>query len=163
MDVNVHGNCQTRCEPTLQRPAMMGEESRKGFSLTSRNTQTQGICWLVGCLTSQHHASVSQRRICSDNCTCCHTEIEVAHQTCYPTQSQCTDTGPTSPSADSITLGAWQGSHWSANFEVTSMTTRKNPHDEKWESNPRSAADAITTRQTRGPGRSQKIITEICC
>ena len=71
---------------------------------------------LVGCLTSQQHASVSQGRICSDNLTCCHTEIEVADQTFYLTQSQYTDTGRTSPSADPITPGAWQGSHWSANF-----------------------------------------------
>ena len=70
----------------------------------------------VGCLTSQQQASVSQGRICSDNLTCCHTEIEVADQTFYLTQSQYTDTGPTSPSADPITPGAWQGSHWSANF-----------------------------------------------
>ena len=28
----------------------------------------------------------------------------------------------TSPSADPIMPGAWQGSHWSANFEVTGMT-----------------------------------------
>ena len=83
---------------------------------------------LVGCLTSHQHASVSQGRICSDNFTCCHTEIEVADQTFYLTQSQYTDTGPTSPSADPITPGAWQGSHWSANFEVTGMTRpRKNP------------------------------------
>ena len=39
------------------------------------------VCLLVGCLTSQQHASVSQLRICSDNCTCCHTEIEAADQT----------------------------------------------------------------------------------
>ena len=71
---------------------------------------------LVGCLTSQQQASVSQGRICLDNFTCCHTEIEVADQTFYLTQSQYTDTGPTSPSADPITPGAWQGSHWSANF-----------------------------------------------
>ena len=45
-------------------------------------------------------ASVSQGRICSDNFTCYHTEIEVADQTVYLTQSQYTDTGPTSPSAD---------------------------------------------------------------
>ena len=70
----------------------------------------------VGCLTSQQQASVSQGRICSDNFTCCHTEIEVADQTFYLTQSQYTDTGPTSPSTDPITPGAWQGSHWSANF-----------------------------------------------
>ena len=71
---------------------------------------------LVACLTSQQHASVSQGRICSDNFTCCHTEIEVADQTFHLTQSQYSATGPTSPSADPITPGAWQGSHWSANF-----------------------------------------------
>ena len=46
-------------------------------------------CLLVGCLlaclTSQQHASVSQGRICSDNFTCCHTEIEVADQKFYLT------------------------------------------------------------------------------
>ena len=73
------------------------------------------VCLLVGCLTSQQHASVSQGRICTDNFTCCHTEIEAADQTFHLTQSQYTDTGPTSPSADLITPGAWQGSHWSAN------------------------------------------------
>ena len=70
-------------------------------------------------LTPQQHASVSHKRICSDNCTCCHTEIEVEDQTCYLTQSQYTDTGPASPRADPISPGAWQGSHWSTDFEVT--------------------------------------------
>ena len=73
------------------------------------------VCLLIGCLTSQQQASVSQGRICTDNLTCCHTEIEAADQTFHLTQSQYTDTGPTSPSADPITPGAWQGSHWSAN------------------------------------------------
>ena len=54
----------------------------------------------VGCLTSQQHASVSQGRICSDKFKCCHTEIKVADQTFHLTQSQYTDTGPTSPSTD---------------------------------------------------------------
>ena len=86
------------------------------------------LCLFVGCLTSQQHASVSQGRICKDNFTCRHTEIEVADQTFYLTQSQYTDTGPTSPSTDPITPGAWQGSHRSANFQVTGMTRpRKNP------------------------------------
>ena len=86
------------------------------------------VGWFLACLTSQQHANVSQGRICSDNFTCCHTEIEVADQTFHLTQSQYTDTGPTSPSADPITPGAWQGNHWSANFEVTGMTRpRKNP------------------------------------
>ena len=38
-------------------------------------------CLFVGYLTSQQHARVSQGRICSEMCTCCHTEIEVADQT----------------------------------------------------------------------------------
>ena len=76
---------------------------------------TEILLLFVGCFTSQLHASVSQGRICSIF-ACCHTEIEVADQTFYITQSQYTDTGPTSPSADPITPGAWQGSHWSAIF-----------------------------------------------
>ena len=75
------------------------------------------VCLLIACLTSQQQASVSQGWICSDNFACCHTETEVADPTFYPTQSQYIDTGPTSPSADPITPGAWQGSHWSADFE----------------------------------------------
>ena len=91
-------------------------------------SEHSGVCLFVGCLTSQQHASVSQGRICSDNLTCCHTETEAADQTFHLTQSQYTDTGPTSPSDDPITPGAWQGSHWSASFEVTGMTRpRKNP------------------------------------
>ena len=78
-------------------------------------------CWngqslFVGCLTSQQHASVSQGRSDFDNFTCYHTEMEVADQTFHLTQSHYTDTGPTSPSAEPITPGAWQGSHLSANF-----------------------------------------------
>ena len=86
---------------------------------------TWGLCWSAGCLTSQQHANVSQGRICSDKCTCCHTEsIEVVDldQTFYLNQSQYTDTGPASPSADPLTPGAWQGSHWSANVEVTTSS-----------------------------------------
>ena len=64
------------------------------------------VCLLVSCLTSQQHASASQGRICSDNFTYCHTEIEVADPTFHLTQSQYTDTGPTSPSNDPIPLGA---------------------------------------------------------
>ena len=53
------------------------------------------ICMLVGCLMAQQHASLFQGQICSDKFTCCHTEIEVADQTSYFTQSQYTDTGLT--------------------------------------------------------------------
>ena len=109
------------------------------------------VCLLVGCLTSQQQASVSQGRICSDNFTCCHTEIELADPTFYLTQSQYIDTGPSSPSADPITPGAWQGSHWSANFEVTGMT-RPGKSRRQRDSNPGSSAleaDALTTRPVR--------------
>ena len=83
------------------------------------------FCWLLNVPATCECISLT---ICSDNFTCCHTEIEVADQTFYLTQSQYTDNGPTSLNADPITPGAWQGSHWSANFEVTGMTrTRKNP------------------------------------
>ena len=54
--------------------------------------------------------------------SCCHIEIEGADQMFCLTQTQCTDTWPTTPSADSITPGAQQGSHWSTNFEVAGMT-----------------------------------------
>ena len=74
------------------------------------------VGWLVGCLTSQQRASVYQGRICSYNFTCCHTETEVVDQIVHLTQSRYTDTGPTSPSTDSMTPDAWQGSHWSGNF-----------------------------------------------
>ena len=43
-------------------------------------------------------------------------EIEVADQTFHLTQSQYTDTGPTIPSTDPKTPGAWQGNHWAVNF-----------------------------------------------
>ena len=34
---------------------------------TSQQWLTYNVCWLVGCLTSQQQASVSQGRICEDN------------------------------------------------------------------------------------------------
>ena len=126
-----------------------------GQLLTLTTFSTLGfVCLLVGCFTSQQQASVSQGRICLDNFTCCHTEIEVADQTFYLTQSQYTDTGPTSPSADPITPGAWQGSHWSANFEVTGMSRSAKKSQRKWDSNPGSStleADALPLGQRGSP------------
>ena len=98
------------------------KEERQTYRQTDRKTgrqtgrQTGRELLFVGCLTSQQHACVSQKRICSDNFMCCHTETEVADPTFYLTQSQNIDTGPTSPSTDPITPGAWKGSRWSANF-----------------------------------------------
>ena len=80
---------------------------RGNFALAGKGMiSKQGLC-VVGRLTSQQQASVSLGRICSDKFTFCHTEVEAADQTFYLTRSQYTDTGPTSPSADPITPGAW--------------------------------------------------------
>ena len=110
------------------------------------------VCLSVGCLTYQQRASVSQGRICSDNFTCCHTEIEVADQTFHLTQSQYTDTGPTSPSTDLITPGAWQGSRWSANFLSHWCDSTPEKPRLKRDSNLGSSApeaDALNSRPTR--------------
>ena len=53
---------------------------------------------------------------------CCHTETEVADQTCYLTQSRHTDTSPTSHSVDPVTPGAWLGSRYKSSFKATGMT-----------------------------------------
>ena len=124
---------------------------RKGISTKKKETYSK-ICWLVGCLTSQQHTTVSQRRICSDKFTCCHTEKELTYQIFYLTQSQYTDTGPSSPSADTNTRGVWQGSPWSVKFKITCMTRPGKSLRSKRESNLVSGAletDTLTTWPTR--------------
>ena len=94
------------------------DQAGRGFTARQVGPRTHGVngqtprgqgfvCLLVDCLMSQQHGSVSQRQICLDKFTCCHTETEVADPTFYLTLSQYTDIGPTSPSADPITPGAW--------------------------------------------------------
>ena len=116
------------------------------------------VCLFVGCLTSQQHAGVSQGQICSDNFTCCHTETEVADPTFYLTQSQYTDTGPTSPSADPIPPGAWQGSHWSANFEsLVWLDPEKIPAQAGFEPGIFCSRDRLIGLVVRHPPRERKI------
>ena len=76
---------------------MAGRHLDRVHTTVLSNQQTSNVCLLVGCLTSQQHASVSQGRICSDNFTCCHTEIDVGDQTFHLNQSQYTDTGQPVP------------------------------------------------------------------
>ena len=92
----------------------------------------------VGCSMSQQHTSVSQEKICSAKFICCHTNIEVADQTFYLTQSQYTDSGPTSPSADPTMSGVWQGSHWSTKFKPLVRLDPEKPPQRMRESNSRS-------------------------
>ena len=92
-----------------------------GEKMSVITVQLRSMCWVVGGVLSQQHTTVCRGWICQDKFTCCHTDIKVADQF-YLTQSQYTDIGLTSPSTDSVLPGAWQGSHWNANFEVTGMT-----------------------------------------
>ena len=121
------------------------------------------VCLFVGCLTSQQQASVSQEQICSDNFVCCHTEIEAADQTFYLTQSQYTDTRPTCLSGDPIAPGTWQGSHWSANFEVTGMIRSgkilSQAGFEPWILP--LEADTLTTRPSRRPPACKQPMSEV--
>ena len=102
------GHSLRKAASNITRQALTWNPQGKRKSGRHRNTHrrdTEAFCLLVGCLTSQQHASISQGRICSDDFACYHTEIEVSDQTFHLTQSQYTDTGPTSPSADPITPG----------------------------------------------------------
>ena len=117
--------------------------------------------WTTTSSTCQHSDSVTQGRICSDKCMCCHAEIEISDQTCCLTQSQYTDTRPNSPSAGPITTDTRPGlaleyqffRHW---YD----STQKNPPPpppppppgQKWGVEPGCAvlrADVFTTRSRR--------------
>ena len=87
------------------------------LTIYAERTPSNEMRLFVGYFTSKQHASVSREQICSDNCTCYRTKIEVA-----VTQSQYSDSRPAKPNDDPITPGALQGSYWSANFQVTGMT-----------------------------------------
>ena len=123
------------------------------------------VCWLIYCLTSQQHASVSQGRTCSDKLTCCHTETEVADQTFYLTQSQYTDTGPTSPSDDLITPGAWQGSHWRRRSRSSEKRSKKGSNggdldaveDLAVEANPAAVVVVVVVRGGGGGGEVEVV------
>ena len=91
--LHIYNNAHVNQNRTVDFPSRLGI-----FRLLSEMSQVSGVfvCLLVVCLTSQQHASVSQGRICTDNSTYCHTEIEVADPAFFLTQSQYTDTGPIS-------------------------------------------------------------------
>ena len=106
----------------------------QGHRVTEKLELVQSFCCkvafvgLFGCLMFQQHASVSQEWSCTDNFSCCHTEIEIEDQTFYLTQSHYTDTRLTGPSTDPIIPGAWQGSPLECHFlRHWYDSTRKNP------------------------------------
>ena len=76
-------------------------------------------------------------------CACCHTEIEVVDLTFHLTRSQYAATGLTIPSADPVTPGAWQGSHW------YDSTQEKSCHKHNFNTGSSTLdADALITRPT---------------
>ena len=96
--VTVHQHGTSHSTPTPDQSVLAPTPSR----------QATGRLGLA-CVTSHQHARVSQGRVCTENCTSCHTEIEVSDQTCYLTRSRYTDTGPTSPHADFLTPAGLAG------------------------------------------------------
>ena len=66
-----------------------------------REREREIVCWLLN--VPETCSCISGMDVL--NFTCCHTEIEVADETFYLTQSQYTDTRLTSPSADPIMPG----------------------------------------------------------
>ena len=129
-------------------------ERSKAFAVIWFNlerSKARFVYLLVGCLTSQQHASVSQGQICSDNLTCCHTKIKVADQTFHLTQSQYADTRPTGPSTDPIMRSPGRVATWVPVFKSLVWLDPQKIR-RKRDSNPWSSAlkaDALTIRPTR--------------
>ena len=119
-EIVVVNNCGFMCTGSKHKQSQAKSSLSRHMMVASIFTSAHYLenvrILFVGCLPSQQHVSVSHGRIWLDKCTCCQTDIHVADQTFYLTQSQYTDTGPTSPSADHITPGFWQGNQWRANF-----------------------------------------------
>ena len=72
-------------------------------------------------------------------------EIDVADTVCYLFQSQCTDTGPTSPSTDLTMPRAWQDSHQRASLQIAGVTRPATPRIDHW------VPCCLVTRFTAGP------------
>ena len=114
---------------------------------------------------SQKHVIISHVHVYSDNCTCCHTEIEVAAQTFYLCQSQYTDTGPTSPSTDPVMPGACRVA---TGVPILKSLVRLDPEKiatQMRESNPESAAleaDVLTTKPTMLSLRVALMVVSVC-
>ena len=109
------------CPPPPPPPTPILNDSAGGWGIM--------LLWLVASLTPKEHASVSQVGSAQTAVRAATlSEVKLLDLTCYLALSQYIDTGPTSPSTDPMTSSPCQGSHWSANFEVTGMTLpRKKP------------------------------------
>ena len=82
--------------------------------------------------------------------------MEAADQTFYLTKSQYNDTGPTSPSADPLMQGAWQGSHYSTNFKSQVWLDQKKSPQCKRESNSGSSISKANQAVLAGEWRKKE-------
>ena len=134
------------CNQGERRTAIASHAFASLFLLNDAEGQLyDDVCLLVGWLVVLRLSNMLDRSKCFQR-------QKLQMQIFFLTQSQYTDTGPTSPSADPITPGIWQGNHWSTNFEVTGMTQPRKRSTARAGIEPRSAAleaDALTTRPTR--------------
>ena len=85
------------------------QKERKKKNWKTKVRKNERNCFLVACCLCNTQ-SASQGRIWLDKCTCCHTGIEEKDQTGHLSQSQYTDIGSATPSADPIVPHVWQGS-----------------------------------------------------
>ena len=113
-----------------------------------------GLLWFAAYLKSQQHASVSQWRICSDSYT-----FTYCHRTCRAKfLSNPVTVYWHSPSADPKTPGAWQGSHWSTNSEVTGTTLPGKRSPVKAGIKPRCAALQVDIQALGQQGCQLKVL-----
>ena len=109
------------CHPSLV-PSRVQSHTDVRFTEVSKARFGEGSVVLIfvqlfsGCLTSLQHASVSLGR------------ISPSHSILTSVRRR---TEPTSPSADPVTPGVWQGSHWITNFQVHCMTRPRKSFENK--------------------------------
>ena len=92
----------------------------RSLDFVSTVRKVRVVVVVAGLLEVPSVGSVSQGLICSDNPTCCCTEIAVQNQTVIPSQSS--DTGPICPSPESMLPGV---GHWNNIIGVTILNTNQ--------------------------------------
>ena len=130
------GQCISSCLASQEQASvshLAWPPKNRPVYLISLGPPKTGQC-ISSCLVSQKQTSVSHlawppknrpvplRDGSAQTIVHAATTRQKLHQTFHLTQSLYTNTGPTTPSADPITPGAWKGSPWSTNFSVTGVT-----------------------------------------
>ena len=93
------------------REKNVSHEKKMTFTNSYRNTAVFHFWSFTGSFLNVPATClcISGTDLFTGNCAYCHTETDVADQTCYLFQSQQTDISQAYPSIHPSTLGAWQG------------------------------------------------------